>query len=259
MSEPCRFLPWDSDFFGLRIAQVESNHLDNVSITQINYWCLQNNIDCLYFLADPDFSETIRLAELDQFHLVDIRVTMCHQYRPTKENNQPPPPLMIRPYQSSDMTELSNIARKSFTGSRFYSDPCFLRDKCDDLYDAWIKNSCEGYANQVLVADFDSVPKGFITCHVHENLQEGKIGLVGVNEESRGQGIGKSLVQSALRYFSERGVNSVSIAMQGSNIIAQRLCEQVGFSMYSLQLWYHKWFRDSTPDITKPGDMNWNR
>jgi GNAT superfamily N-acetyltransferase len=111
----------------------------------------------------------------------------------------------------------------------------------------------------VLVAEIDGLPQGFITCHIRENRREGDIGLVGVSEQARGQGVGKSLMKSALCYYYELGVNSVFIAMQGSNIVAQRLCEQTGFSMYSLRLWYHKWFSGCFQDKTSEGDIDWNR
>ncbi len=248
MSDPCKYLPWDSDFFGVRIAQVEANHLDQESLIEIIQWCNQRDIDCLYYLADPNYIDAIRTAEENQFHLVDVRVTRQYQFQPTVDFNQPVAPYLIRPFLLSDLPDLRKIARKSFTLSRFYSDPCFPQDKCDELYDVWIKNSCEGYADHVLVAEIKGVSQGFITCHIRQNRLEGDIGLVGVSEQARGQGVGKSLVQASLGYFYEQGVYSVFIAMQGSNIIAQKLCEHTGFSMYSLRLWYHKWFSACSPD-----------
>jgi dTDP-4-amino-4,6-dideoxy-D-galactose acyltransferase len=248
MNEPCRFLPWDSEFFGLRIARAESSRLDKSSKTGIDQWCKQNNIDCLYFLADPDYTDTTRIAENNGFHLVDIRVTMHHQHLSAQPTDRSTSLIATRPFQSSDVPELRAIARKSFTLSRFYSDPCFPREKCEGLYDIWIKNSCEGYADQVLVADINSLPQGFITCHIRQDGQEGDIGLIGVREQARGQGVGISLVAAALRWFSDQVINHVFVVTQGGNMPAHRLYERAGFSIHSLQLWYHKWFKGCKPD-----------
>lgn len=258
LKEPCKFLPWDSNFFGLRIAQVEANLLDKNLVVQVNDWCKQNNIDCLYFLAEPEYKVTTRIAEMNQFHLVGVRITMQHQNLLSREAEKNLPNLSIRKYQPSDLPELREISRTSFTRTRFYSDPCFPREKCDDLYDVWIKNSCEGYANEVLVADLNGNPVGFVTCHVRDNQHEGDIGLVAVKEQERGKGIGKRLVQESLSYFHRRGVASIFITMQGSNIIAHRLSERVGFMMSSVRLWYHKWTKDCQPDNLVSGDQNWN-
>ena len=249
MNDICHFLPWDSEFFNLRIAKVVPNRLSHVSILLINKWCKENSIDCIYFLADPEFSVTTRIVEIDQYRLVDVRIIMHHENNSFHEPNQPNANYQVRPYRNSDLPSLRDISRNIFTRSRFYSDPCFPKDKCDELYDVWIKNSCEGYADHVLVAEIKGLPQGFITCHVRQNRLEGDIGLVGVSEQARGNGIGKSLVQASLQYFYEQGVSSVFIAMQGSNIIAQKLCEHTDFSMYSLRLWYHKWFTACSPDI----------
>ena len=49
---PCRFLDWDSDFFGRRMARANVNRLTPESLRQIQSWCDSQRIDCLYFLAD---------------------------------------------------------------------------------------------------------------------------------------------------------------------------------------------------------------
>ncbi len=243
MSEPCRYLPWDSDFFGVRIAQVEANRIDQESVIEIFEWCSQNDIDCLYYLADPNYNEAIRTAEDNQFHLVDVRVTRQYQFKSMVEISQPEAQCLIRPYRHSDLPDLRKIARKGFTRSRFYSDPCFPQDKCDELYDVWIKNSCEGYADHVLVADIKGLPQGFITCHVRQNRLEGDIGLVGVSEQARGQGIGRSLTEYAREWFYNQDVNRIFVVTQGVNIVAHKLYDRSGFSIQSIKLWYHKWFK----------------
>ena len=74
-TEPCQFLQWDSDFFGFQIARVFDRHLSATDLGTIFTWCDANSVDCLYFLADSDDADTIRLVEEHSFHLVEIRIT----------------------------------------------------------------------------------------------------------------------------------------------------------------------------------------
>jgi dTDP-4-amino-4,6-dideoxy-D-galactose acyltransferase len=249
MTDPCQFLPWDSNFFDLRIARVNGNQLSDDFIKVIVGWCEQNQIDCLYFLANPQDIHTVKLAEDHHFHLVDIRVTQAWNNPEASIDQGIPRYVSIRPYVSQDLPDIRKIASKIFVLTRFYSDPCFPRERVERFYDTWIKNSCEGYADQVLIAQVDHLPVGFITCHNKPNLKEGEIGLIGVSEGSRGQGIGKSLVNAALRWFIEHGSQKVTIVTQGTNIPGLTVCQRVGFCTSSVQLWYHKWFKPCGTDI----------
>ena len=71
-----QFLTWDSEFFGMRIANINANRISKEEKNAIDVWCLDNRIDCLCFLADPSDTATISVAEESEFHLVDIRVTL---------------------------------------------------------------------------------------------------------------------------------------------------------------------------------------
>jgi len=238
----CVFLDWDSRFFGFRIAQLNVKSLKPEYIPEINNWCHRNGISCLYFLADFDSPESIKIAEENSFRLVDIRVelerTIDESYGSDYQYNN----LILRDAETADIELLQDIAKKSFTSSRFYFDLRFPRDLCDSFYATWIKVSFEGYAQKVLVAELEGKSVGFITCHLEKGSDSGRIGLVGLRDEARGKGIGQILVHQALSWFSVEGIKSVRIVTQGRNVPAQRLYEKCGFLTRSAQLWYHKWY-----------------
>lgn len=240
MSELYQFLNWDSNFFGLRIAKVNKPQLDPPGMAEILSWCEQNSIDCLYLLADSTDQESIRLAEDNHFRLVDLRMSMLCQVDSSTDAQLPTYDFTIRPAQSQDINRLRSIARSSFTLTRFYSDGCFPREKCDDLYDVWVTRSCEGFADQVLVAIYNGVPQGFITLHLKP--EAGEIGIIGVSQETRGLGIGKALVESALSWYHNQGIRQVTVATQGKNYQAQNFFQHNGFDVYNMHIWYHKWF-----------------
>ena len=72
---PCELLPWDTEFFGCRIARVCGDTLRPDQVLQIDDWCRSNQARGLYFLARADDPETVQSAEQHGFGLVDIRVT----------------------------------------------------------------------------------------------------------------------------------------------------------------------------------------
>jgi ribosomal protein S18 acetylase RimI-like enzyme len=146
---------------------------------------------------------------------------------------------MVKP---EDVSVLQAIARDSYNDTRFYFDPHFPRSLSQLLYQRWIALSCEGYADDVLVAEFNQVPVAYISCHLDQENMSGKIGLVGVSHKARGQGIGKMLVLKALEWFIAHDAQEVSVVTQGRNVGAQRLYQRCGFLTKTVQLWYHKWY-----------------
>jgi GNAT superfamily N-acetyltransferase len=197
----------------------------------------------LYFLADSDDPETVRVAEDYGFRLVDIRVTLEHKIRSGQGevSSCASGSVHLRHSNHADIPILQRIARGSYVDSRFYSDARFPIEKCEALYETWIKKSCEGYADVVLVAELDGQPAGYLSCHLTDDASRGQIGLVGVDPQARKYGLGSSLVRGGLEWFAGRGVEVVSVATQGRNIAGQRLYERCGFLTRGVQLWYHKW------------------
>jgi dTDP-4-amino-4,6-dideoxy-D-galactose acyltransferase len=246
MSEPYQYLNWDSEFFGLRIAKLNKSQLNFATMAETLSWCVQNSIDCLYFLADSNDQATIRIAEDNHFRLVDLRMSMRCQIDSNTVSPQPNYDFTIRPVETQDINRLRSIARSSFTLTRFYSDSCFPREKCDELYDVWITRSCQGYADQVLVAIHNGVPHGFISLHLKSEV--GEIGIIGVSRKTRRVGIGRALVESALYWYHSVGIRQVIVATQGKNYRAQNFFQHNGFDVHNMHIWYHKWFSGCSKD-----------
>jgi dTDP-4-amino-4,6-dideoxy-D-galactose acyltransferase len=235
-----RLLPWDSDFFGVRIASINGNRLNREEEIAIQEWCRDNRIDCLYFLADPSDTATIRVAEESGFHLVDIRVTLDRKISAMPSAWQPEAP-SIRLAVAADIQALRPIAAVNHRDSRFYHDGGFSPEWCDELYAIWIEKSCTGFADAVLVPAPEGTAAGYLSCHLRDT-GIGQIGLVGVNDACQGKGLGQQLLDESLRWFAAAGVDRVEVVTQGRNIAAQRLYQRRGFMTKSVQLWYHKWF-----------------
>lgn len=246
----CEFLPWDSNFFGARIARIKKHYLDSNLMEDVFIWCHSNRIDCLYFLVDPNHYETMESVEKYTFQLVDIRITLGFKNLLNAEyltSDQIANSLgfQIRKASKHDINQLVAIAQTAHKDTRFFYDPHFPDEKCSNLYATWISNSLQGFADIVLVAEKSSNVIGYITCKIDlENLNLGHIGLLAVDEKVRGLGIGPALVNQSLYWFRSQAIDEVRVPTQGRNIAAQRLYQRCGFLTHSLQLWYHKWFSE---------------
>ena len=244
-SQVCQFLPWDSDFFGLRIGRVTSGRLTGSQIPFLLDWCRQERIDCLYLLADPADVEILRRLQELGFRSVDTRVTLT---RPCGEQAAPSelPGVTIRNFGRYDLSDLREIARVSHRHTRFWNDPNFPRSLCEALYVRWIEKSCAARGDRVFVAELERRPAGYITCERQDNGQ-GRIGLFAVAETARGRGVGGGLLVSAIEWFRTEGIRRISVVTQGDNDAARRAYAKHGFTVDSSALWLHYWPRAIPP------------
>jgi dTDP-4-amino-4,6-dideoxy-D-galactose acyltransferase len=220
----CRFLEWDSAFFGKRVASIMQTRLDETLTRKAVEWAREHAIDCLYVLTDSDDVDTVRRIEDAGARLVDVRMTFDR----TIEKVERASSANVRACRESDIPALRALASKSHTASRFYADGRFAAERCDELYATWIEKSCRGWAETVLVAVQDGKPAGYLSCHMREE-RRGEIGIVAVAPEAQGRGVGGALLDSSLAWFAERDLERVTVVTQGRNGGAQRLYQSRGF------------------------------
>jgi dTDP-4-amino-4,6-dideoxy-D-galactose acyltransferase len=237
----CEILPWDSEFFGFKIARVSKTTLTDFEAEAIDRWCDQSGVKCIYFATDTSDSDSARAAEGSGYRIVDVRMTFQASvgsgFRvPGSGSSQ------LATATESDIPQLQKIASDSYRITRFYADPNFDRARADALYVEWVTKSVHGYADAVLVVKDEENVLGFVSCHIKPEDKSGSIGLVGVSENARGKGIGKQVVFAALEWFAEHGCKSVTVVTQGRNIAAQRLYAACGFLPAKTELYFHKWY-----------------
>lgn len=233
----CTFLPWDSDFWGVRVGRVDGATLDADSLRAVDEWAAAEQIDCLYFLADSGDAHTAHVAEEGGFRLMDLRVELRRAAAGDETLAG------LREAVPDDADQLRAIARASHGVTRFYSDPNFPDERCDDLYDVWITRSLEGWAAGVLVAEADGRPAGYVSCHLADGGREGSIGLIAVDAAVRGGKLGVQLAAGAAAWCRERGAEQMSVVTQGRNVAGLRTFQRAGFLVDSVALWFHKWYR----------------
>ena len=237
MSDPVRFLEWDSAFFGMRIARVAGS----AELGEADARARAARIDCLYLLADAEDVGRIRAVERSGFRLADIRMSLERTLGDDVES----PKTRTRPCAKEDVPVLKKLAGAHNGLTRFFRDPLFPPSRATALYETWIEREAaralEGDDAAVFVLDAEDGIAGYLACAVEDGT--GRISLAGVAPGHRGRGVGTSLVRAALRWFRTRGLASASVVTQGANIPALRLYTSNGFYPVRTELWYHKWFR----------------
>jgi dTDP-4-amino-4,6-dideoxy-D-galactose acyltransferase len=244
--DPCRELDWDSDWWGVRTAQVVGQVRTQDDLQSVDDWCRQRRVELLYFLcplAEPSVGQR---AEASGFRFMDLRVTLengsVHGRPPVRDRTDG---ARIRAATADDAPVLGQIASESYRFTRFYADTGLPDDRCDELYRTWIEQECRGQADAVLVAEIDGRIAGYISCAMDPSAHQGTIGLVGVTESFRGRGVGSFVLSEALAWFNDHEATSVSVVTQGRNSAALQLYESQGFRISDGGLWFHKWFTPS--------------
>jgi dTDP-4-amino-4,6-dideoxy-D-galactose acyltransferase len=231
-----RVLDWDSAHFGLRIGRVLPMSADAELFKQALTWADQSSLDCMYLLVESDDAATVRRASEFGWRMVDIRVTLG-----TKLSDQVTSQAPMRQANVADLSYLKQLATRSHTHSRFYTDGNFRVAACDELFSSWIERSVRDrdFAGAVFMPEVGDEPGGYITCAIKQGV--GYIGLVAVDPVTHGKGLGTSLLAEAARWFSEQGTERVAVVTQGCNIPALRMYQRFGFTIESIQLWFHWW------------------
>jgi RimJ/RimL family protein N-acetyltransferase len=159
----CRLLPWDSAFFGVRMARLDyvlrtsaDDHATiGAAVAGALDWCRQNGVQ--HVAARLDVADTTAIAALEArgFRLMDALVTyVYHPKRP------PPPPVKevgaLRPFTAADTEQIVEITREAYRGfrGRFHLDPHLPKERSDELYIEWARQCCSGaMADRIYVAE----------------------------------------------------------------------------------------------------------
>lgn len=236
MNEPCEMMPWDTEFFGFRIAGVRGNVLNEQSARNADAWCREHQVRCLYCnLRGGDF-DGVKVAESNHYELVDAKTTLERRIESHAGRNNP----TIRTAIEHDADALESIATASHRGGRFDRDIRFGKGKAAEMFRVWIRNALSDANDHVIVAEMDRRVVGYSICRMRES--EATISLLAVDDSARKRGLGAALVEQSLAVFASNDRTLATVVTQIGNIPAQRLYQRCGFATRSTTLVYHKWF-----------------
>jgi ribosomal protein S18 acetylase RimI-like enzyme len=237
--EVCVELPWDSAFFGLRLARLTTRGEPPGGVKAALDWCAARAVDGLYWLVPAGDLAAAWAAARGGFLLADIRLTLALSPVRAPDGGKGGGCATVRRAREEDAPTLEAIARASHHEARFCADPHFPAGSGERLYALWIAKSLKT-AGAVWVAERNGEAAGYATCERTVD-GSGQIGLLAVSPAARGVGIGRQLVRAALGWFAEAGCGRATVVTQGRNAASQRLYQGCGFRTESVELWYHWW------------------
>lgn len=244
----CHLLPWDTEFFGVRIGRVTAPAADASTMDALLAEAGAQRMACLYYLVDPDERTCVRLAESRGFQFMGTRLTLEASPAASREAVRPPADVRLTACEPTDLPHLERLSKNAYRMTRYFRDERF-RARAPDLYHAWTEKCCQESPETVVVARASVGPVGYLAWQ-HEGL-EASILLVAVDAGMRGQGIASALISHALARMQEAGATGVTVVTQGENLSAQRLYIRAGFVAQEARYWYHLWltpedFKDTT-------------
>lgn len=236
------FLPWDSKFFGRRIARITAPDLTEEKWTEVLKWCRKERIECVYFLVDSTELRSIQMAEQNGFQLMDIRMTLERNLdEDITLDSREPRSVQIRPPHLEDIPQLRKLAGMVYSQTRFFNDSHFPREHARALYETWIDQNCRNRNEKVLVAETLGNVVGFASGGtIPDDI--GQIQLIGVTALARNKGAGQMLMAGLLGWFKQIGMKKSWVVTSGNNAPAYHFYQDSGFLVHKVQIWYHKWF-----------------
>ena len=223
-------LDWDSNFFGYEIGQVEINYFDQKSKS-----VLLNEADrfkLVYITSNKEMYPIIENAKL-----VDIKIQLTKEVLIEEDCKK----VNLSEYNLENNEQLKKLAFQSGIYSRFKRDINFTKNEYEKLYAKWIEDSINKLIadNIIVYKDNCNQYKGFIT--VKHKMDFAEIGLIAVDELSRGKGIGVALLNYVNNLTKVAGLKKIVVTTQFENIPAMKLYERAGYKVISKKYIYHLW------------------
>jgi ribosomal protein S18 acetylase RimI-like enzyme len=242
-------LPWDSENFGFPVARLAGD-LDDVSLRDGLSRAGQAGFRLVYWPADHGREVPPEVLATFGGLLVDRKATFGTTLGETNPPNLPDG-YRVAEYPkgppSLRMVELSFAAGWS---SRFFVDPSFPLDRFQFLYETWIARSTQREMAGTVFAVYapsDPEPVGMITVSVQAGV--GSIGLVAVHADYHGKGLASVLMKAGHRWMGASGATRATVVTQLENAGACGLYRRFGYSILTLQDFYHFW---PPPEAAQP-------
>lgn len=158
---------------------------------------------------------------------------------------------LLRKVKTDEDILIGKLAKSCFQNhfDRFHSDPHLKSEKSDLLYYTWAFNSCHGFADKVIVAEYGGQLAGFITLKYNQSLSD-LLGLKivetmlsAVDNKFRKHKIFTSMTHYSLKLYSSNSGLSCHIMELGTqinNYPVQQAWSNLGFKVVDSNYNLHK-------------------
>ena len=242
----CRLVPWDSEVFGVPVADLERLELPEGPdaarlLDTFDAWCTDHDVRLVSCRLDhAQLRESMALEELG-FRFVEV------VYEPRLELDgaieRPGRDILVEAAGPDDADAIEAIAQDAFTTGRFLLDRRLPPELSGARYAYWVRTSLRNPEHVVLAARHQGDLVGFF---IVEPRTDGTVywHLTAVAPAWQGKGIGGDLWRTMLLRHRSEGADRVATTISGHNLPAINLYARLGFAVRSARMTFH-WLRDA--------------
>lgn len=222
-------LSWDSTFFNLKVGELILDNAQEISSV------IQDDLDLIYVKSFKKIS-----LVLDHYTCSYTETKLIFERNIVKKNTGLDNNIMSVYSSEIDRNGLYRLALESGKYSRFKLDPNFSERNFKDLFKAWIDNSLNGsFSDGFLVYKLSEKIVGFVTYHMHDDYAS--IGLIAVDLEQQGTGVGSQLIRAVENQLLQEGITNLRIPTQLKNKEACNFYQKLGYSPLEKTEIKHYW------------------
>src|SRR6476661_2059701 len=161
MATEVKLLPWDSEFFGVSIGQVQLDGATSDALAEVDARARELGIECLYGSLDHIETEEAFLVQQHGYRLVEAALRFG---RPAGPLVTRPSPATVRRGTIDDMARLEGPVAVLAPWSRFAADPRFGPEAARRMFRAWVERAArDGEEYMLLVAEEEGEITGLCT------------------------------------------------------------------------------------------------
>lgn len=234
----CIALNWDTEYFGVQSARVNLNGIvDDRGQEEIIAFCKKFEFNTISNRGNV--KENNRwIGMRTNAYLTDINIQFFKDL--SKEMFDVDPEIKVFNLLPRN-EEILQISKNAFQYSRFFNDPKLDKSKAANLYLHWTDCAFNQKNKFFVVCKRENQIVGYILFSIDEARCVGTIELVAVDEQTRGQKIGKSLMIGLESFLVQEGVRKIIVGTQVDNFVANHFYRAAGYKMGSCITVYHLW------------------
>ncbi|NOQ23245.1 MAG: hypothetical protein GQ565_11430 [Candidatus Aegiribacteria sp.] len=258
----CQDRSWESDVIGHKAAEIKylitSKKINNEDIVldhlleQSIEWAQRHEIHYLLCKTNCDNIQSANALEKKGFLLTDTLLDYVYDMKKDPLENITIPPLYngvtLRHAVPDDIEALVSVAQAAFSThfGRFHQDDRLDNKRATHVYEEWIKASCTGYADWVVVAEMNGCIAGYSVWKKPSPREKklskriGHYSIGAVHPDFAGHGLFSSLTYRGMQHLSTCSdciegpthINNYGVQKAYSRL-AWRICD----ARHSFRLW----------------------
>ena len=230
------------DVFNSEIFQINMGNINSLDLKDVDntLFMAEKEFDHLSIKLDSNQLKECNYLLSKGFYIVDTLVSYIFDYEKNifpeiKESKE----VIIDKVNPEDVEQISKIAYNSFFNDRFHNDINLNNELCNQYYENWIRNSCNGFADLVLVGKDDKGNiLGFGTGKYYDEEHSALV-LNAVTEFARGKGVYTLMIYEAMKFFKGKS-RYLTLGTQINNYAVQKAWNKLGFKIYESKYVLHK-------------------